>query len=321
MRELLPWLIPPLAGAIIGYVTNAIAIKMLFRPLREYRIFGIRVPFTPGILPRQRHKLAQSIGGMVERELLTPEILRERLARENVRESLKTALSGYTSKLFTFPIGDGFPHVSDFVFTAASALYPRAVDKLMAFLRQEEIREQIETQSHIMISKVMLKMNLFQRFFISAGQYDKSLSDNIPGLIEDLLNQVEHYFRSEEGEQKILEKFEHEIRTLIAKNPELNLEKFLALNKTETGASIKTRLDTFLAEKILDAAASQTEAFLAVINVKTLVSERIDSLEMLRVERIILDVLADQLQWINIFGAILGALIGLFQSVLSLLLR
>ena len=58
MNSLLVWCIPPLAGAVIGYVTNAVAIKMLFRPLTEIRVFGIRLPFTPGILPRHRHKLA-----------------------------------------------------------------------------------------------------------------------------------------------------------------------------------------------------------------------------------------------------------------------
>ncbi|MDR1636833.1 MAG: DUF445 family protein, partial [Treponema sp.] len=67
------WLVPPLAGAFIGFLTNVLAIRMLFRPLKELRIFGIRLPFTPGILPRERRRLADSIGRMVERELLTPE--------------------------------------------------------------------------------------------------------------------------------------------------------------------------------------------------------------------------------------------------------
>jgi uncharacterized membrane protein YheB (UPF0754 family) len=52
-----------------------------------------------------------------------------------------------------------------------------------------------------------------------------------------------------------------------------------------------------------------------------MVAERIDSLEMIRVERIILDVMANQLKWIDIFGAVLGFAIGLSQSLLSWLLR
>ncbi|OQY17136.1 MAG: hypothetical protein B6I36_09400 [Desulfobacteraceae bacterium 4572_35.1] len=66
-----PFILPPLLGAIIGYVTNYIAIRMLFRPLRPWHIFGLRLPLTPGIIPSQRHKLATKMGEMVGSHLLT----------------------------------------------------------------------------------------------------------------------------------------------------------------------------------------------------------------------------------------------------------
>ena len=93
MKTLLLFAVPPAAGAVIGFITNVIAIRMLFRPLKAIRLFGIRLPFTPGLLPRQRHKLADSIGAMVERELLTPEIIRERLRRDDVKEKIKNSVS------------------------------------------------------------------------------------------------------------------------------------------------------------------------------------------------------------------------------------
>ena len=46
--NLLPWLAPPMLGAVIGYVTNRIAIQMLFRPRAEKRILGFRVPLHAG---------------------------------------------------------------------------------------------------------------------------------------------------------------------------------------------------------------------------------------------------------------------------------
>lgn len=55
----------PLIGAIIGYITNYIAIKMLFRPLEAKYIFGIKVPFTPGIIPRRKYELADALGKAV----------------------------------------------------------------------------------------------------------------------------------------------------------------------------------------------------------------------------------------------------------------
>jgi uncharacterized membrane protein YheB (UPF0754 family) len=65
----------------------------------------------------------------------------------------------------------------------------------------------------------------------------------------------------------------------------------------------------------------QIENMLASINIQEMVRERIDSLDMIRVEKIVLDVMANQFKWINIFGGILGFLIGLFQVFLITALR
>ena len=45
------YFIGPLVGAAIGYITNDIAIRMLFRPHQAKYIMGMRIPFTPGIIP------------------------------------------------------------------------------------------------------------------------------------------------------------------------------------------------------------------------------------------------------------------------------
>ncbi|GAB1542750.1 DUF445 family protein [Scytonema sp. NUACC21] len=71
---------PPIAGGIIGYFTNDIAIKMLFRPYRAIYIGGRRVPFTPGLIPRNQERLAKNISNTIMGSLLTPEEL-QNLAR------------------------------------------------------------------------------------------------------------------------------------------------------------------------------------------------------------------------------------------------
>lgn len=84
----LPWILPPLLGAIIGYVTNRIAIKMLFRPLNPKRVLGMRVPLTPGVIPRNRYDLARTIARMVSEQLLSPSALREQLDTPEFRRNL-----------------------------------------------------------------------------------------------------------------------------------------------------------------------------------------------------------------------------------------
>ena len=48
-------------GAIIGGVTNMIAIKMLFHPFKPYYIFRFRIPFTPGLIPKRREKSPEKL--------------------------------------------------------------------------------------------------------------------------------------------------------------------------------------------------------------------------------------------------------------------
>ncbi len=66
-------------GALIGGVTNHLAIKMLFRPYRAYYIGKFRIPFTPGLIPRRRDELAVSMGKTVVDHLLTPDSLQKKL--------------------------------------------------------------------------------------------------------------------------------------------------------------------------------------------------------------------------------------------------
>jgi uncharacterized membrane protein YheB (UPF0754 family) len=66
---------PPVVGGVIGYFTNDIAIRMLFRPYRARYLGRWRVPFTPGLIPRNQERLAQRIANTIMGSLLTPEAL------------------------------------------------------------------------------------------------------------------------------------------------------------------------------------------------------------------------------------------------------
>ncbi len=100
----LPWILPPLLGAIIGYVTNRIAIKMLFRPLNPKRVLGVRVPLTPGVIPRNRFDLARTIARMVSEQLLSPKAIREQLDSPEFRSNLKQWIGERRRTLMQRPI-------------------------------------------------------------------------------------------------------------------------------------------------------------------------------------------------------------------------
>ena len=319
MRNLLLFFAPPVVGAVIGFITNVVAIKMLFRPLKEIRIFGIRLPFTPGILPRQRSRLAQSIGAMVERELLTAEIVRQRLRREDVRQKVKEALSLFTENILQKTPGELFEgrekFLSDRLPSAAEKLYPAFTQAVLDFLRQQDIRRELESRGRIFLRNILLKLNTFQRLFLSAGQYDQKLEEKMPEIIDELVMSAENLLNSESTKDKLTAAAAVAFGKVIG-GQNANIASILNIAEAD-----KKALDNFIFEKMMTAADGQIENILTSINIKALVSDRIDSLDMLRVERIILDVMADQFKWIDIFGGILGFLIGLFQSTLNFFLR
>jgi len=92
LPEALPYLIPPLVGALIGYVTNYVAIRMLFRPLKPWRLFGLRLPLTPGVIPARRGELAKRMGEMVGSHLLTTSDVVRALEGTSFRRELHAAI-------------------------------------------------------------------------------------------------------------------------------------------------------------------------------------------------------------------------------------
>ena len=88
----------PVIGAIIGYATNWIAVKMLFRPHHEVRLWGIKLPFTPGVIPKGQGRLARAVGKAVEEQLLTKEVLSRVLLSEETKNKVKAAVCDWIKR-------------------------------------------------------------------------------------------------------------------------------------------------------------------------------------------------------------------------------
>ncbi|MDI3310922.1 MAG: DUF445 family protein [Thermoanaerobacterium sp.] len=77
-------------GAAIGWITNYIAVFMLFRPIKPVKIFGISIQ---GLIPRRRDEIASSIGKVVENELVSmDDILGKLLNTDNRNYIIKRIL-------------------------------------------------------------------------------------------------------------------------------------------------------------------------------------------------------------------------------------
>lgn len=82
------YLIGAAVGSVIGYITNWLAIKMLFKPHKEHKIAGVRVLFTPGLIPKEKPRIAKSVGETIGAHLLTKETILESLCSDNMNAQL-----------------------------------------------------------------------------------------------------------------------------------------------------------------------------------------------------------------------------------------
>jgi uncharacterized membrane protein YheB (UPF0754 family) len=58
----------PLISALIGWITNYVAVKMIFRPRKPWKFLGITIQ---GLIPRRQHELALKLGETVEKKLVS----------------------------------------------------------------------------------------------------------------------------------------------------------------------------------------------------------------------------------------------------------
>ena len=89
------YFIGPAVGAVIGYITNDIAIRMLFRPHQAKYILGMRVPFTPGIIPKEKTRIVAAIGKAVSENLMNREVLEKSLLSDDMLAKMVNAIDEF----------------------------------------------------------------------------------------------------------------------------------------------------------------------------------------------------------------------------------
>ena len=85
------YIIAPLLGGVIGYITNDIAIRMLFRPHKAKYLFGVRIPFTPGIIPKEKERIAEAMGCAISENLMSKDVLERYLLSDEMIAKIRSA--------------------------------------------------------------------------------------------------------------------------------------------------------------------------------------------------------------------------------------
>lgn len=96
-------------GAIIGWLTNVLAIKMLFRPIKAIRIPLLNITIQ-GLIPKRRHEISKSIGEVVEKELVSIHEIIDRLVTEENKLEVIEIIKAKLLKVIDYKIPSIIPY-------------------------------------------------------------------------------------------------------------------------------------------------------------------------------------------------------------------
>ncbi len=161
------WLLfaPPVVGGIIGYFTNDIAIKMLFRPYQAIYIKGRQLPFTPGLIPRNQERLAKRISDTIMGSLLTPQELQNLARRLLQTERMQSAILWLLQLALDQVKADAEQKTAKILANILRDLLGESVPRILKVLARRE--DFLEAQLNQIFDQVLLEIQLTEA---QAGQ-------------------------------------------------------------------------------------------------------------------------------------------------------
>jgi len=170
----MPWtsiIITILLTTFTGWITNWVAIKMLFHPRNPVKILGITFH---GVFPKNQQRIAEQLGKVVGKELLSFEEIEQKITNPENLQKLKPEIEAHIDNFLTHKLKDVFPMLSMFIgektitqlkdafLSELEALFPILMKGYMAKLQKDLDLEKIVTEKVAAFSTEKLEFILMQ---------------------------------------------------------------------------------------------------------------------------------------------------------------
>lgn len=294
MRFEITMLVGPALGAVIGYFTNYIAVKMLFRPLHPVYIGKWQLPFTPGIIPKGKARLARAVGGAVGDVLLTQEDFEKLLLSEHAQGMVKNQVHLLYQK--------GIQNQDSLKDSVSNMVNPEAVDRFLvgAADRVGGLLYQKITEMNLG-SLVGEKVVEIVRQKVQGTLFAMMINDKVISSIEQLVEEEFNQYLTEHGEELIRTKTEEEIYAFAEKSVSELLDS-LPVSEEEL-----ERVVGAVYERVV---TKYFGSIMKHIPISQIVEDKINSMDVMEVENLTLSVMKKELNSIVNLGALIGLIIG-----------
>ena len=290
--EWLKFLVAPLIGAMIGYCTNYIAVKMLFRPLKPVKIGKVTLPFTPGIIPKRKPALARAIGNMVGQSLIGKEEIKSILSSDTMQNAVVLSISS----------------------AIENNLNEKSIKEIVGLVTDEEGYENKKQYAVDYVSKRIVegvKSIDIAGIIVKEGS---AAVKNMGGMLSMFINdsmigsfagpigtKVEEYI-STNGVELIKSKVEVEISNIEEKR----ISELINVDNEEYFRSIIGEMY----EKMLD---KEIDHIVNAFDICSIVEKKINDMNVIELEQLIMSVMKSELSAIVNLGALIGFVLGLLN--------
>lgn len=300
-------LLGPAVGAVIGGITNNLAIKMLFRPYKALYIGKWQMPFTPGIIPKEKDNIAKKIGEVICNELLNSDVLSQTLLSDQMLAKIEASLDAVLLRMQSDD-----RHLSELLLQ-----YVESADMQRMSIR---IEEDVTEAIYVKLDSPQLGKQVAK---LAVGQVIENLSQarlggRLSAIALDMFRDSVENFLS----KAINDMLHNNAKTMVGDLVHQESERLMSLpvrtlaeGKDELFAQVKSGLLKAYRMLVTESLPKMLEA----LDIKRIVEDRIKSLDMAETERIILDVVDKQLKYLVLLGVVLGFFMGFVTNLMYLL--
>lgn len=258
----------PLVGAGIGYITNWLAIKMLFRPLKPVKILGKEISILQGVIPKRRGDLARSVGQTVGEHLLTEDAFEKTLespeTQAKIRQFVRDAADNLQKEEQTIDeiIEWIIPEVEKRE-QLHNQVTDFATDLILNALRSEETLKTVEGYLTDFFNKVLhedreelLQSDFYQKLKQTLQDY---LTDSLQNpmvaqrVSHFLYNRVQNWQESDERLGSVIpNQVLMGVKTILEdQGPKISRQIVSYLSSPETRCLIRDKIDQFFSQSML----------------------------------------------------------------------
>ena len=301
---MLHYLIGPAVGAVIGYITNDIAIRMLFRPHQAKYIMGIHVPFTPGIIPKEKDRIAGAIGKAVSENLMNREVLEKSLLSDEMLAKMDKAIDEFvaTQSNNRETIEEFACHYlpQEDIDAMRDNATQGAVNMIACKLQDSALGNSI---AHMAVEHVMEKTRNSVAGMFGADKFVAGLAQPIERSLAKHINEILQNNSRQMVEKLVIDQSEQLMGMTMSQ---------LIGDHDKQVAQIKNGI--FSAYRVI--ITEHLPRILQDIDISTIIEQRIKDMDMNEAEAIILDVMKKELRAIVWLGALLGSIMGTINAFL-----